>query len=198
MTWITRTISWHRRKIAAVLAALGLFALMSHLSGADETASQVVVIRSGVTAGAVISGSDIELASLHGSAVPPDAFTGLTDVVGQSAAVTVSAHTIVQPGLLVPGSAPPSGRSLVPISVNDGQLRAMLTPGMRVALVSAVADSPGIVTEDAVIHPMPQHQDASLMTPGQAALVLVEVPTSLAPEVAVLGQSGQLALFLTG
>lgn len=198
MTWIIRTISWHRRKIAAVLAALGVFALMSHFSGADEPTSQAVIIRSGVVAGAVLSGSDVMLASLPEHAAPPDALTELSDVVGQSAAVALSAQTVLQPGLLVAGSAPLSGRSLVPITVTDGQLRALLAPGMRVALVSAVGDVPGIVTEDAVVHPMPQRQDESLMTTRQAALVLVEVPTALAPEVAILGQSGQLTLFLTG
>lgn len=198
MTWITRTISWHRRKIAAILTALGMFALVSNLSGAAEATGEVVVATAGVSAGAPISASDVALAAVPQRLIPAGALTNLADVVGRSAAVTLSAHTVVQPGLLVSGAPPPKGRSLVPITVHDAQLREILTPGLRVALVSAVADVPGIVTDSAVIHTMPQVVATSLVTTGQAALVLVEVPSQIAPEVSVLGQSGQLSIFLTG
>ena len=198
MTWVLRTISWHRRKIAALLTALGMFALVSHLSGAADASDQVVVITGGVTAGEPISISDVSLVSQPREAIPAGAFSDLAAVVGRSAAVALSAHTIVQPGLLVSGAPPPPGRSLVPITVNDAQLREMLAPGMRIALVSAVADVPGIVTQDAVIHTMPRMVSTSLVTAGQTSLVLVDVPTRLAPEVSVLGQSGQLTIFLTG
>lgn len=198
MTWIIRTISWHRRKIAAILTALGMFALVSHLSGATEATGQVVVTTGEVSAGAPISVSDVALEAVPQDLIPTGAVTDLAAVVGHSAAVALSPRTLVQRGLLVSGSPPSKGRSLVPITVNDDQLREMLTPGLKVALVSAVADVPGIVTEDAVVHTLPQVLSTSFVTPGQAALVLVEVPSRLAPEVSVLGQSGQLSIFLTG
>lgn len=198
MTWLIRTISWHRRKIAAILTALGTFALVSHLSGAAEVTGEAVVITGGVSAGDPIAASDVEVKALPHPLIPTDALTELEDVVGSSAAVTLMAQTVMQPGLLVSGEPPPKGRSLVPITVNDAQLREILAPGLKVALVSATGEVPGIVTEDAVIHAMPQMVATSLVTTGQASLVLVEVSTQLAPDVAVLGQSGQLSVFLTG
>lgn len=198
MTWLTRTISWHRRKIAAALAALGALTLLSHFSGTTEAVEQVVVTTGSVSAGAPISTSDVTVQAIPQHLIPAGALTNLTDVVGHNAAVTLADHTVMQPGLLVSGAPPPKGRSLVPITVHDAQLREMLAPGLKVALVSALGDVPGIVTGDAVVHTMPQTTSTSLVTTGQAALVLVEVPSQLAPEVSVLGQSGQLSVFLTG
>lgn len=198
MTWFLRTISWHRRKIAALLAALGMFALLSHFSGSDEPTAQVVTVSHAVSAGGTLTSSDVTLTDVPQALVPAGAVTDLGEVVGRSAAVALTSHTVVQPALLVSGAAPPRGRSLVPITVNDAQLREILTPGLRIALVSSVGDVPGIVTDDAVVHTMPQVAASSIVTTGQAALILVEVPTVLAPEVSILGQSGQLSIFLGG
>lgn len=198
MTWFIRTISWHRRKVAAVLAALGMFLLLSHFSGAAEPLGGVVVVTQPVSAGAALTAGDVSVAAVPVVLIPADALTDPADAVGRSAAVSLTAHTIVQPGLLVSGAPPPKGRSLVPITVHDAQLREILSPGLRVALVSSVGDVPGIVTDDAVIHTMPQVASSSLVTTGQAALVLVEVPSALAPDVSMLGQSGQLSIFLSG
>ena len=198
MQWITRTISWHRRSIAAVLAALGIFALVSHLSGADEASDQVVVTTAPVIAGASITASDVMLQFVPRTAMPVDAITELHDVVGRPASVSMSARTVIQRGLLVSGSAVREGRALVPIMVPDGQLRELLSPGLRIALVSAGDQVAGVLTEDAVVHSMPQMEASSFVGTGQAALVLVEVPSTLAPEVSVLGQTGQLTIFLTG
>lgn len=198
MTWFIRTLSWHRRKIAAVLAALGAFALVTHFSGAAEPSSRVVVVTRALSAGAAITDADVSQAAVPESLIPAGALTDPADAAGRSAAVSLTPHTIVQPVLLVSGSPPPAGRSLVPITVHDAQLREILSPGLRVALVSSMGDAPGIITDDAVIHTMPEVASSSLVTTGQAALVLVEVPSTLAPDIAILGQSGQLSVFLSG
>lgn len=201
MAWLRRTISWHRRKLAALLTALGMFALVSHLSGASsaaEASGQVVVTTAHLAAGAPITSSDVSLHSLPASAIPADALTLMEDVVGHSAAVELSPHTTLQAGLLVSGAPAAAGRSLVPITVHDSQLREILSPGLRIALVSAGPDVPGILTDDAVVHTLPSPVETSFVSSTQAALVLVDVPADLAAEVAVLGQSGQLSVFLTG
>lgn len=198
MTWFFRTISWHRRKIAALLAALGTFALLTHFSGSAQQTAQVVTVTRAVSAGGTLTSSDVALTDIPEALIPVGALTDTGEVVGRSAAVALTANTVVQPALLVSGAPPPPGRSLVPITVNDAQLREILTPGLRVALVSSLGDVPGIVTDDAVVHTMPQVVASSIVATGQAALILVEVPTALAPEVSILGQSGQLSLFLSG
>ncbi|MGO1383446.1 MAG: SAF domain-containing protein [Arachnia sp.] len=198
MTWIIRTISWHRRKVAAVLAALGTFALLTHFSGAAEPSTAVVVLARSVDAGAALTLADLSRVDLPVTHVPAGALRDPAEAVGRSAAVSLSASTIIQPALLVSGAPPPPGRSLVPITVRESQLREILSPGTRVALVSSMGDVPGIVTEDAVIHSMPQTPASSPLSGGQATLVLVEVPTGLAPDVSMLGQSGQLSFFLSG
>lgn len=198
MTWITRIFSWHRRTIAAILAGLGALALVSQLSGTSEAVAQVVVTTTSVDAGAPITTSDVGLQYLPRSAIPADAITRLGDAVGRPAAVSLSKRTIVQPGVLVSGFSADGGRALVPITMPDGQLREMLSPGLRIALVSAGGDAPGILTDDAVVHSLPPVAATSLGASNQSALVLVEVASSLAPEVSALGQSGQLSFFLTG
>lgn len=198
MTWLLRTINWHRRKIAALLAFAGMLALLPHFSGADGPTGQVVATTDSMLAGAPISVSDVALRSMPDQFIPDGALTNLADVVGLGAAVPLAKDTIIQQGLLVSGAPPPQGRSLVPITVTDGQLRELLTPGLKVALVSSGGDVPGIVTADAVVHTMPEVATSTFSSTGQSALVLVEVPSQLAPEVSVLGQSGQLSVFLTG
>ncbi len=198
MTWFTRTISWHRRKVAAVLAALGAFALLTHFSGSAEPTGRVVLATRTVAAGAALTAGDVAVADVPEALIPENALTDPADVVGRSAAVPLTTHTIIQPAVLVSGAPPPRGRSLVPITVNDAQLREILSPGLRVALVSSMGDVPGVVTDDAVIHTMPRVESTSFVSTGQSALVLVEVPSTLAPEVSMLGQSGQLSLFLSG
>lgn len=198
MTWFLRTISWHRRKIAALLAALGTFVLLTHFSGSDEPTAQVVTVTRAVSAGDTLTSSDVTLTDVPAALVPAAALTDDGEVAGRTAAVALTAHTVVQPALLVSGEPPPPGRSLVPITVNNAQLREILTPGLRIALVSSLGDVPGIVTDDAVVHTLPQVVASSIVATGQSALILVEVPTVLAPEVSILGQSGQLNIFLSG
>lgn len=180
------------------MAALGAFALLSHFSGSDGPTAGVVTISRPVSAGSILGASDVALTSIPAALVPAGALTDPVDVVGRSAAVALTAHTVVQSALLVSGTAPMKGRSLVPITVHDAQLREILTPGLRIALVSSVGDVPGVVTDDAIVHMMPQVAASSIVSTGQSALILVEVPTALAPEVSILGQSGQLSLFLSG
>lgn len=196
MTWLTRTISWHRRTIAAVLTALGMLALLSHLSGADTLSEDVVVASADVKPGDVLTRSDISLQTMPSALVPAGALRSPDEVVGRSAAVALSERSVVQAALLVAVAPPTSGRSLVPIMVGDQHLRDMLTPGLTVALVSSVGEAPGVLTEDAVVHATPPAADTSLVGAAQSTLVLVDVPSHLAPEVSVLGQSGQLSVFL--
>ncbi len=198
MTWIIRTLRWHRRTIAAALAALGTLALVSQLSASGEATSPVVVTTSAVAAGAPIVSSSVALRPMPRSSIPIGAITRVGDVLGHPVAVALTAGTIIQPGLLVSGSPVQAGRALVPVTVKDGQLRDLLSPGLRIALVSAGGDVPGIITDDAVVHSMPPAASTSFVASGQSALILVEVPSALAPEVAVLGQSGQISVFLTG
>ena len=198
MNWLLRNLSWHRRKIAAILAALGVLALMSHFSGAAEPVVQVVAATRDISAGAVIEAGDVSLRDVPQSLVPAGAIVKLSDVVGHSAAATLTRSTVFQPGLVVSGEPPSPGRSLVPITVQDPQLREILSSGLRIALVSSVAEVPGIITDDALVHTLPNVAATSIVTSGQATLVLVEVPTELAPAISMLGQSGQVSIFLIG
>ena len=198
MTWLTRTITWHRRKIAALLAALGVFALLTHFSGTAEASGQVVVLTRAINAGAALTAGDVAVAAVPEALIPADALTDPSDAVGRSTAVSLTRHTIVQPVLLVSGAPPPEGRSLVPIKVADEQLRTILSPGLRLALVSSMGEVPSVMTDDAVIVAMPHVDSSSLVTTSQTPLVIVEVPSAVAPEVSIFGQSGQLSIFLSG
>ena len=198
MTWFLRTLSWHRRKVAAVLAALGALAMMSHFSGATEPVASVVTLTRGISAGTVIESDDVSLREVPQSLIPAGALTELADALGHSAAASLTSSTVLQSGLLVAGEPPNPGRSLVPITVRDPQLREILSAGLRIALVSAVGDVPGILTEDALVHTLPQVAATSMVTSGQSTLVLVDVPTALAPAVSMLGQAGQISIFIIG
>jgi membrane protein len=191
-----RFLSWHRRAVAALLAGLGAFAMVTYLSPNDRDRVPAVVLARSVAAGTVLKNDDLKVARLPSDALPEQRFREPGELVGQTLGFGLDAGTVVQSGMLAASPSLAEGRSLVPVLVRDNSLRSLLPPGTPVTLV--LADSGQVVTADARISAMPGKSDGTVLNPGGSAkpLVLVDVPTGMGPEVSALGQQGKLTVVL--
>lgn len=199
LTPVASFVSWHRRAVAAVLAALSVLLVSSWLAEPDGPMAEVPVITSEVPAGHTLTGEDLSMGEVPAHLIPSGGSLTLDDVVGQVTAVSLASGTLLQPGLLATGQGVAAGRAVVPISLPDDQLRALLRPGDPVTLVVTSAEAAEVLTRDARVAALPEALGGSSLAVagvGADSLLLLDVPAAQAPAVAVLGQSGQLSVVL--
>ncbi|MBK7819827.1 MAG: SAF domain-containing protein [Tessaracoccus sp.] len=191
-------VSWHRRAVGALLAALSVLLLAESLTAPPPTAPAVVLVRT-VAAGEVVTAADVRLTRLPPGAIPDGALSSSDDAVGQALAVPVGAGTVLQPAVFARATTAAKGRAVVPIVVADDTLRELLRPGDLISLVSAHGESPRIITGDARVVAFPATENPGALRVAASAdqgALLVDVPASSAALVALLGQGGQLSVIL--
>jgi hypothetical protein len=193
---LRRFVSWHRRAIAALLAGLGAFALVTHLSPRGQDQVPVVALARSVAAGGVLRSDDLKVTHLPSGTLPEHSFKDPGELVGQTLGFGLETGTVLQPGMLAATPSLAEGRALVPILIRDNSLRTLLSPGTPVTLV--LADSGEVVATDARVSSMPSASEGTLLNPGGGAkpLILVDVPAGIGPEVSALGQQGKLTVIL--
>ena len=191
---LRRFVSWHRRAIAALLAGLGAFALVTHLSPRGQDQVPVVALARSVAAGGVLRSDDLKVTHLPSGTLPEHSFKDPGELVGQTLGFGLETGTVLQPGMLAATPSLAEGRALVPILIRDNSLRTLLSPGTPVTLV--LADSGEVIATDARVSSMPRA--CTLLNPGGGAkpLILVDVPAGIGPEVSALGQQGKLTVIL--
>ena len=191
-----RFLSWHRRAVAALLAGLGAFAMVAHLSPNDQDRVPVVVLARSVAAGTVLKSDDLKVARLPSDALPGQRFPDPGECVGQTLGFGLETGTVLQPGMLAASPSLAEGRSLVPVLIRDNSLRTLMSPCTPITLV--LADSGQVITADARVSAMPGKPEGTLLNPsgGAKPLILVDVPAAVGPEVSALGQQGKLTVIL--
>ncbi|HMR50465.1 MAG TPA: SAF domain-containing protein [Arachnia sp.] len=193
-------MTWHRRAIAALCAGLAVYLLAQYLASPTRDGTPVVVLATEVAAGQRLSADDLSVAVLPPDAVPDGAYTATDALVGSALLARLPRGTPLQASLLSGSRAVAPGRSLVPISVADDRLLAVLRPGDRISLVVGTGEFAEPVSDDARVASVPGTEETASLSigGGRGGLLLVEVPDADAAAVAMLGQSGQLGLVLAG
>ena len=199
LTPIASFVSWHRRAVAALLAALSVVLVAQWLAEPGGPTVSAPVLTGPVAAGHTLTSADVTLtdvpAHLVFSGTPP----GIDDVIGQVTAVNLAPGTLLQAGLLATGQGVAPGRAVVPITLPDQALRSLLRPGDPVTLVVTSTESAEVLTRDARVAALPSPPGGSALAvagAGDDGLVLMDVPADEAAMVAALGQSGQLSVVL--
>ena len=199
LTPIASFVSWHRRAVAALLAALSVVLVAQWLAEPGGPTVSAPVLTGPVAAGHTLTSADVTLtdvpAHLEFSGTPP----GIDDVIGQVTAVNLAPGTLLQAGLLATGQGVAPGRAVVPITLPDQALRSLLRPGDPVTLVVTSTESAEVLTRDARVAALPSPPGGSALAvagAGDDGLVLMDVPADEAAMVAALGQSGQLSVVL--
>ena len=199
LTSIVTFISWHRRAVGAVLAGAAVLIIGSSLR-TPIPATSVVVVASALPAGHVLSKDDLSLRSLPDEGLPDATLAEVGEAVGRTLVADVSAGTVLQPGTLAVDYAVTPGRAIVPITVNDDALRALLSPGDRVSLVAQGPEGMEVLSHDARIVALPNTaptgSQISAATQRPSTLILVEVGSDDAPIVASVGQGGGLTVIM--
>lgn len=199
-TRVAAFVSWHRRAVGALLAALSVLAIAQWLSGPQGPTVPVVVAALEVPAGNSLTADDVRIEYVPRDVVPGGALDSPDEALGRMAAVTLAPGTLLQPALFTTARDAPEGRSIVPIRLPDPALRTLLGPGDPVTLIVIADEQAEVLTGDARVAGVPESAASTGL--GISAedddLVLVEVPNGEAPVVAALGQSGQLSIVLGG
>ena len=196
---IASFVSWHRRAVGGLLAGGAVLLVAQSLTAPPTDTVTVVVTAADLPAGHLLTPTDVRLADLVG--VPSGAVAETADVVGQTTSVALNAGTILQGGFLAGAQSVESGRALVPISIRDAELRALLNPGDKVTLIAVGAESADVLSSDVRVATVPQPATATGISLGggtASTLVMVDVPADQAPVIAALGQGGQLNIVLGG
>lgn len=189
----------------ALIAAGGLSGALLFTASGQRTA--VLVVVRDVPVGAAITDADLAPASLAlDPAVKAVPVSGKAGVVGQRAAVALTAGSLLSPGQVTSVSLIKAGEQLVGVALKPSQLPASrLAPGQRVLIVStpdanqgAVPVAGGKAAEPAA----PKTVSATVVAVGLAApatgvvVVDVAVPVAEGPTLAARVATGAVALIL--
>ncbi|MHB1010060.1 MAG: SAF domain-containing protein [Propionibacteriaceae bacterium] len=184
--------------IMASLAALLLAALGGVWLWTSATSSvDVVVARSTVSRGAVITAGDVTTArvSLESTvaSIPADQ---MSTVVGKRAALDIAAGAPVAPADVASVVVPARGETVVGLSLVNGMLPAIaLQAGDRVRVVQTpgaqgqVGDTPPVTISATVVA-------ATRSSDGQSTLVDLLVSADAAPDLAARAATGKVAVVL--
>ena len=188
-------INWHRRVVAALCAAVVVAGIVSVASARPPEGEVVVALTTDVPAGEALSSQHLTTVR-----VPSSLLTGRTvrspdDAVGAHTAVALEAGQVLTKGLLLQGGSVQEGHALVPVAVPDHDLRNLLVPGTAVELVVALGERPEVLGQ-ARVAALPSAPTSSVGATKGSSMVLMDVAAELAPSVATLGQSGQLAVVI--
>lgn len=182
-------ISWHRRAVAALCAALCVAGIVSVAQAPPPPGDFVVAPLQPLPAGHVVTAEDlgeVEVARATDSNV-----LNPEDAIGKRTAVALDAGQPLTSQLLMHPGSTTEGRALVPVQMPDQEMRSVLEPGTRVSLIVVLGEGPEVLTDDARVASLPTDDGSS-----RQGAMLVDVPSEVAPIVATLGQSGQLSFIL--
>lgn len=199
LTPVASFVSWHRRAVAALLAALSVMLVAQWLAEPGGPTVSAPVLARALAAGHTLTSADVTLTDVPAHFAFSGAPPALDDVIGQVTAVDLAAGTLLQAGLLATGQGVAPGRAVVPITLPDQALRSLLRPGDPVTLVVTSTESAEVLTRDARVAALPAPPGGSALAvagAGDDGLVLMDVPAGEAALVAALGQSGQLSVVL--
>ena len=190
-----------RRRPVLIIASVAAL-LLSALGGvwlwtAATSSVEVVVAKAAVPRGAVIAAGDLMVARVSlDPAVASIPASEVSTVVGQRAALDISAGGLLTPDAIAPETVPAKGETVVGLSLVDGMLpaiplktgddvRVVQTPGAQgqVGDVSSVTIAAKVVA-------VTRSQD------GQFALVDLLVSADAAPDLAARAATGKVAVVL--
>ncbi len=173
LTRLAATLRWHRRPVAALLAALLVWVTLAVLtsSRAQDTASVLVAARL-VPAGTMLAKDDVRVSSLPKDAVPEGALTSVDRAVGHVVGSGLRPGQMLTDLSLVAGG-PPEGRLVVGVKVSDPDMARLAPPGTRVTLYGAASVDP--VVSHVLVVAVPAGTADAFGTSSRVGMIMVDV-----------------------
>lgn len=140
-----RLWAWRLRlPTAALLVGCAVAVTVGELRPSPPPTAPIVVAARELPAGTRLAAADVRLVAVPVGLAPDGARHAVDDVVGSVTSVVVPAGLAVAGGVLAgPGPTGPPGTVVVPVRLGDPAVARILTPGMHVDVVAAVADATG-------------------------------------------------------
>ena len=187
-------MSWHRRGLAALAAALAVLSAVSAAMPEDPPTVEVVVARHEVRGGTVLAADDLELRTVLARDAPQHALTALEPLVGRTlAAPAAERQVLTDLALVSPRAAVAPGHVVAPLRLADAGLAALLRPGDVVDVLGAdeqTAQARVVARAVRVVTIPPPLEE----TADSGALVLVEVGPTAATDLAQGAAAGALTV----
>jgi len=157
----------------------------------------VLTLRQDVARGEVIEAEDLTVARINADPALSTVPEGEQDaVVGQRAAVDLSAGSILTPDSTTTELVPATGQSLVGVPLSSAQLPSQgLTAGDQVRIVATPRDQDDPPATAPTIYPATVVATSTLPDTGQV-VVDVTVPAASAGQLAAQVATGRIALVL--
>lgn len=190
----------------AVVLVVGLMVLFGYLYLQAGKKVPVVVVTTDVPAGHTISRADLSTVAVAGS-VTAIAGGNLASVVGQTAAVELLPHTLLQRAMVTSGPTIAAGQAQVGVQARPGQIPA---DGLHIgdtvevlALPDKTAGGTSTATgagSGATVLVRSATVFASAADPSQSGgtLLTLDAPTGSAAAIAAASNAGLIALVRTG
>lgn len=196
---VSRLVSWHRRLLAALAAALAVLAGLSALAPPASGAAQALAAARDLPAGSRIGPDDVRLVAVPDDLLPADALRAPDDAIGR-----VLTHDLSPPGLITSGSllaprAASVGMALVPVRVSDPDVASWLRIGDQVSVVVAGADGEAAtIADSARVAAIPAGEGEGMLSTsgGSQPLIVIEVKKSDAANLALMGAQQSVGLVL--
>jgi Flp pilus assembly protein CpaB len=197
---LIRTAGWHRRLLAAGLAAAAVAFAIEAASPAAPATVDVVVAARDLPGGTVLGSADVTVTAFPAGAVPGGVLGGPGEASGALLAAPVRAgepitdRRVLGPGLLAGWDG--SGSSDVvaaPVRVADAGSARHLRPGDRIDLLATSLDgaaTTSVVAADVPVLALPSATDSTL---AEGALVLVATTPAQAADLAAAAVSARLS-----
>ena len=200
----SRLVSWHRRKLA-VLAAMGAAVAGLSVATPDPPPSVTVVVAAHqLSGGRQLAGTDLDTRSVPQSAVPTDALTEPTALVGRTLVAPLSEGSVLTE-LSVLGARPDTtpGMVIAPLRISDAAVVGLLRVGDRVDVVASDPESGSaarVIADQVRVVTIPKAaEDTSQLSPTSGdpqTLLLVEVSRDQATTLADAAAASQLSVLL--
>lgn len=177
-----RQLRWHRRKLAALCAAVAVLASLQVLRPSAPPSVPVLAATHDLAAGVTLEAGDVAIVRLPPDLAPAHSLSA-HELLGRTLAAPVARGTPLT-RLSVAGDAwarLPGGEVAIAVRLQDAAVAGLLSPGQHVGLLAVDPRSPtkaSLLTHDAVVlalPPVPQGTSAAA-SPGR--LVVFEVPSA--------------------
>lgn len=189
-------MSWHRRSLAAVAAALAVLTSVSAALPEGPPTTSVVVAVEELPGGTVLGAANVEVRQIRAEDAPSGAASEPAALLGRTLAAPVPEGQVLTDLALVSArTTTAAGQVVAPVRLADAGLASLLHPGDLVDVIAA--DGQGtrarVVARAVRVVTVPVVDEASAAE-ASGALVLVQVSAAAAPELAQAAATGTLTV----
>lgn len=187
---IRRLIRWRRRELAALTAALAVFAALRVLSPPTPQTSEVLVATHDLNAGTPLAASDVQTVPIPNEYLPHSALSEADSPLGRTLTANLTTGTVLTSAMVFSSQSSADEEKLVPLRFSDQAVVDLLKVGDIISVVATDQDGTSHQLASGVrVAALPNEQENTTFGSSTGALVVVATDaataTTLAAQAAV-------------